>query len=140
MPPTCAALNASTYALSMATNVAGTAAIGYKAWIHRCVLRKYLTTAGHHRIQRILVLLMESGMVYTILWILQLINFVPSISESFPGQLTQQVLTSISVQLVGIYPTVVIILVYMQRSLWDSSGSSHCTDTSAHVLSTEPEL
>ncbi|KAL0566804.1 hypothetical protein V5O48_015200 [Marasmius crinis-equi] len=133
VPPTCTALNISTYALSMATNAAGTAAIGYKAWVHRRVFKKYHFAAGNHRVSKALVLLMESGMVYTLLWVLQLINFIPFIGDSYPGQLVQEVFTSISVQLVGIYPTMVIILVYLQRSVWDPSGSDTRIDISARV-------
>ncbi|KAL0566803.1 hypothetical protein V5O48_015199 [Marasmius crinis-equi] len=133
VPPTCTALNVSTYVLSMATNVAGTAAIGYKAWVHRCFLKKYHFAAGNHRVLKALVLLMESGMVYTLLWVLQLINFVPSVGDSYPGQLTQEVFTSISVQLVAIYPTMVIILVYLQRSMWDPSGSDLHADISVQI-------
>ncbi|KAK1235412.1 hypothetical protein PQX77_001368 [Marasmius sp. AFHP31] len=124
VPLTCSAFDISTYVLSMATNVASTAAIAYKVWIHRRVVKKYFITNSYGMgAEKALVLLMESGMIYSLLWILQLISFIPSVGETHSGQITRQVFNSISVQLVGIYPTLVILLVYLQRSLWDPSGS-----------------
>ncbi|KAJ8090472.1 hypothetical protein PM082_019070 [Marasmius tenuissimus] len=125
MPPTCNALNISTYVLSMATNVASTTAIGYKVWVQRSAFKRYFATSRHGLgMEKILVLLMESGMVYTTLWILQLITCIPSIGNTYSGQLVQQVFNSISVQIVGIYPTLTIVLVFLHRSLWDASGSA----------------
>ncbi|KAJ8092314.1 hypothetical protein PM082_023917 [Marasmius tenuissimus] len=43
---------------------------------------------------------------------------------TFAGQIVQQIFKAATVQLVGIYPTLLIVLVYLQCSLWDSSGNS----------------
>uniref|UniRef100_A0A0W0FDP8 Uncharacterized protein n=1 Tax=Moniliophthora roreri TaxID=221103 RepID=A0A0W0FDP8_MONRR len=125
LPPTCSSLNIATYVLSMATNITATCAIGYKVWLHWRVVKKYLGTF-HARggIEKVLVLLLESGVAYSMLWFLQVITLIPSVGASPVGAYVQQVLYAASVQLVGIYPTLVIVLVYLQRSLWDSSGSS----------------
>ncbi|ESK93885.1 hypothetical protein Moror_12992 [Moniliophthora roreri MCA 2997] len=125
LPPTCSSLNIATYVLSMATNITATCAIGYKVWLHWRVVKKYLGTL-HARggTEKVLVLLLESGVAYSMLWFLQVITLIPSVGTSPVGAYVQQVLYAASVQLVGIYPTLVIVLVYLQRSLWDSSGSS----------------
>ncbi|KAF9265130.1 hypothetical protein L218DRAFT_185446 [Marasmius fiardii PR-910] len=131
LPPTCRALSISNYVLSIATNVLATAAIGYKVWIYRRVLREYLGTGGRPTAtQKTLFLLLESGIVYTFLWFLQLF-VVTSINELF-----QQASLSLSVQLVGIYPTLIIVLVYLQRSLWDPSGapSLHLSNSTESVI------
>ncbi|ESK93883.1 hypothetical protein Moror_12990 [Moniliophthora roreri MCA 2997] len=125
LPPTCSSLNIATYVLSTATNITATCAIGYKVWLHWRVVKKYLGIL-HARsgIEKVLVLLLESGVAYSVLWLLQVITLIPSVGTSPVGAYVQQILYAASVQLVGIYPTLVIVLVYLQRSLWDSSGSS----------------
>ncbi|KAF9265129.1 hypothetical protein L218DRAFT_185414 [Marasmius fiardii PR-910] len=129
MPPTCYALSISNYALSIATNIFATGAIAYKVWIHRRVLRAYLHTGGQPVVQKSLVLILESGIFYSFLWLLQLFAAIPSTDGLF-----QQILLSLSVQLVGIYPTLVVILVYLQKSLWDPSGGSCHLSSSSEIL------
>ncbi|KAK1230545.1 hypothetical protein PQX77_006362, partial [Marasmius sp. AFHP31] len=101
MPPACNAFNNSIYVLSVATNIASTAAIGYKVWVQRSAFKKYLVTSRYGiGMERILVLLMDSGLIYTTLWILQLVTCIPSVGHTYSGRLIQQVFNSISVRIV----------------------------------------
>ncbi|KAL0057843.1 hypothetical protein AAF712_015506, partial [Marasmius tenuissimus] len=44
--------------------------------------------------------------------------------QTFSGKIVQQIFKAMIVQLVGIYPTLLVVVVYLQRSLWDASGHS----------------
>ncbi|KAK1231415.1 hypothetical protein PQX77_005478, partial [Marasmius sp. AFHP31] len=57
-----------TYALSFATNIAGTAVIGYTTWFHRKAIRAFLESSHQlARGEKVAVLLVESGLFYATL-------------------------------------------------------------------------
>ncbi|KAF9266763.1 hypothetical protein L218DRAFT_749315 [Marasmius fiardii PR-910] len=123
-PETCNLIKIPAYSLSMATNIAGTLVIAYNFWRSRQAVGKYLRTRSHQdRTEKVFVLLIESGVIYSILWIVQLtLVLVDPPPRTFAGQVVQQIFSAASIQLVGIYPTLLVILIYFQRSLWDASG------------------
>ncbi|KAH8993736.1 hypothetical protein EDB92DRAFT_1944426 [Lactarius akahatsu] len=97
---------------TLGTNLLSTGLIAWKAWLHRITIRKYLSEgSGSARVERVFALLIESGFIYCCLWILYLIsafNLIPS--PGFP--VMNHVLLFVS----GLYPTLIIILVAMQKS------------------------
>ncbi|KAK1236057.1 hypothetical protein PQX77_000697 [Marasmius sp. AFHP31] len=121
--PRCRKLNTATYVLSMITNFAATAVIGYMAWRHRQQIKSSLAPCPkRERFGRRLVLIFESGVVYTTLWIIQLATLVSPGSDDFLNQAFRQVFSAAATQLVGIYPTAIVVLIYMRQSVWDSTG------------------
>ncbi|KAK1216303.1 hypothetical protein PQX77_021074 [Marasmius sp. AFHP31] len=120
-PKTCNTLVVSGYSLSLVTNIAGTVAIGVQFWIYKRTVSVYLTTYKEGRVQKILVLLFESGIIYSLVWLV-LVHIPPAATLS--GKISQQILKAGNVQVVGIYPTVLVVLIYLQCSMWDSSGNS----------------
>ncbi|KAM5538841.1 hypothetical protein V8D89_007563 [Ganoderma adspersum] len=96
-------------ALSLATNLAATALIAYKAWFHRRRLKRYLGGDNTQtRVMKVLVLLVESGSVYTTILILVIILQVQEhATNSDPGI---YFLYGCLVPLVAMYPTVIIVL------------------------------
>ncbi|ETW81877.1 hypothetical protein HETIRDRAFT_417928 [Heterobasidion irregulare TC 32-1] len=60
------------WVLSLATNVAATILIACKAWRHRRMIKSYLAHGGLRRTQmeKIFALLIESGALYCVLWVL----------------------------------------------------------------------
>ncbi|KAL0060117.1 hypothetical protein AAF712_013089 [Marasmius tenuissimus] len=123
IPETCKKINTATYILSMLTNIAGTSVIGYTTWCYRKAISKYLNNCRHQaRAEKVMVLLVESGVLYTSLWIIQLAVLVAPSNSSFVNQAFRQIFSAAATQLVGIYPTAIIVLVFLQRSLWDTTG------------------
>ncbi|THU76602.1 hypothetical protein K435DRAFT_704503 [Dendrothele bispora CBS 962.96] len=52
------------------TNLVATVLIGYKTWCHHRNIQNNLGNAGSSsKVQKILLLLMESGIIYLILWV-----------------------------------------------------------------------
>ncbi|KAK1234693.1 hypothetical protein PQX77_002105 [Marasmius sp. AFHP31] len=151
-PDTCNKLQISAFSLSMATNLTGTLVVGYKVWcvehltVHHSLLAQGVTMVVTNmilalrayrkavreflgqccqrtRAEKVLVLFLESGLVYSILWIIQLVVILLPPARTFPGQVVQQVFNTTSIQMVGIYPTLLVVLIYLQYSMWDSTGT-----------------
>ncbi|KAH9014605.1 hypothetical protein EDB83DRAFT_2529292 [Lactarius deliciosus] len=97
---------------TLGTNLLSTGLIAWKAWQHRITIRKYLSEgSGSARVERLFALLIESGFIYCCLWILYLISAFDLIPA--PGfAVMNHVLLFVS----GLYPTLIIILVAMQKS------------------------
>ncbi|KAI0706674.1 hypothetical protein C8Q76DRAFT_629595, partial [Earliella scabrosa] len=56
--------------LSLVTNTAATTLIAYKAWSHRQLVRSHLRVGNKRtRVEKVLALLVESGICYCILWV-----------------------------------------------------------------------
>ncbi|KAH9058116.1 hypothetical protein EDB87DRAFT_952879 [Lactarius vividus] len=97
---------------TLATNLLSTGLIVWKAWQHRTSVRKHLGEGSvSMRVERVFALLIESGFVYCCLWILYLISAFRVMPE--PGF---TVMDAVLLFTSGLYPTLIFILVCMQKS------------------------
>ncbi|PIL25588.1 hypothetical protein GSI_11336 [Ganoderma sinense ZZ0214-1] len=111
---------------SLLSNAASTGMVGYKAWKHRRDTRVLGTT----RVEGLLVLLVESGVAYCVLWV-----FILGSQIAWIASPTTLGATSWStgivyftegclIAFVGIYPTLIIALVALNKSRADAPQSS----------------
>jgi hypothetical protein len=99
---------------TLATNLLSTSLIAWKAWKHRIPVREHLCGgSGSVRVDRVFALLIESGFIYCCIWILYGISAFGVFLD--PG-------FTFMAGVSGLYPTLIIILVAMQRSPVD-----HCS-------------
>ncbi|KAJ7275090.1 hypothetical protein C8J57DRAFT_1466926 [Mycena rebaudengoi] len=113
-------LSMSTAALSAATNFFSTLLISWKAWQHRSMLKRNTDRRGTAtRVQKILSLLVESGFFYFTLWVIAMLNFY----LVWDAPVLQAMLRGLYDMIIGMYPTVVIIIVSLDYTFWDSSRS-----------------
>ncbi|KAL5525816.1 hypothetical protein ACEPAG_7153 [Sanghuangporus baumii] len=108
--------------LSLLTNICATSIIGFRAWQHRQEVREVVSEKRdtNSRVERILVLLVESGLIYCISGLLVLLaSFV-----RLPHGTLGDIYTPVHVQIAGIYPTVVLALVSQKRSLKEGAFST----------------
>ncbi|KAH9058106.1 hypothetical protein EDB87DRAFT_1627522 [Lactarius vividus] len=92
----------------LGTNLVSTALIALKAWQYRVSVRKHLGKGtGSVRVDRVFALLIESGFAYCCLWILYVI---------LTFKLNTTVMHNALLFVSGVYPTLIIILVAMQKS------------------------
>ncbi|KAI0259765.1 hypothetical protein BC834DRAFT_600802 [Gloeopeniophorella convolvens] len=97
---------------TLGTNLLSTGLIAWKAWQHRVSVRKHLGDGSAPiRVEKILALLIESGFVYCCLWILYLISAFRVFPE--PGF---TIMDAVLLFASGLYPTLIVILVCMQKS------------------------
>ncbi|KAH9010313.1 hypothetical protein EDB84DRAFT_1570593 [Lactarius hengduanensis] len=97
---------------TLATNLVSTGLIAWKAWQHRISVRKHLGEgSGSVRAERVFTLLIESGFIYCRLWIVYLISALRVIPP--PAFV---IMNHVLVFASGLYPTLIIIFVAMQKS------------------------
>ncbi|KAH9998433.1 hypothetical protein BJV74DRAFT_904642 [Russula compacta] len=109
--------------LSLLTNVLATSIIATKAWKYR----KLLMECGNDgknptRVSKVLSLLVESGMLYILIGV----SVLASLVIHLPFGTLGDIFMPVAVQLAGMYPIIVLLLVDQGRSLnstsYDSSG------------------
>ncbi|KIP02296.1 hypothetical protein PHLGIDRAFT_38560, partial [Phlebiopsis gigantea 11061_1 CR5-6] len=100
---------------SMLTNLSATSVFGIYAWKYRKFLRENLENKQTTRMERVLLVLVESGAFYTLYTVFSIICSGIRVSIGTIGDVTNPALVHIS----GFYPTLVITLVTVQGN--DSS-------------------
>ncbi|KAI0056952.1 hypothetical protein BV25DRAFT_1920589 [Artomyces pyxidatus] len=113
---------------TLGTNILATSLIAYKAWRHRAFIKANLSEGSPAtNVEKILALLVESGIIYCIVWIFYLL----AAFRLFPAD-GFAVMDGIMVQIAGIYPTMIIILVCLQKSNFEQYSQS--TYNMGHTL------
>ncbi|KAF5371227.1 hypothetical protein D9758_004155 [Tetrapyrgos nigripes] len=123
-------LQLSNWILSIMTNVICSAMMGYKLQ-HRRMLHKH---SGSSRSQTLKILsVMQSGLVYLVVMGIMVMSLIVS-TDYGPVNVFMGVLNKLSDQIIGLYPTIVIILVEFQRQVWDreKEESSNSNDLPKH--------
>ncbi|KAF9258502.1 hypothetical protein L218DRAFT_934712 [Marasmius fiardii PR-910] len=108
---------------SLVINVTATVIVAFKAWRHRRWIKEDLNL-GHGkrtRGEKVLILLVETGLLYCLGWIMLLLfSIIPIPTGGTLGALY----TPIHVQIAGMYPVIVLFLVSRGMSL--EQTSFHC--------------
>ncbi|KAJ7075512.1 hypothetical protein B0H15DRAFT_866739 [Mycena belliarum] len=100
-------------ALCALINMWATSMIAVKAWQMRRDIRRYLKgTSRRTFAESVLALFVESGALYTALWILKNVIIIPSVE----GSAYTYYATVFMYQITGMYPTLIIILVALNQS------------------------
>jgi len=109
---------------TLATDILSTGLIAWKAWQRRITVGKHLCEGSRSaRVDRVFALLIESGFIYCCIWILYVISAFQVLPD--PGF---TVMDAVLLFVSGLYPTLIVILVGMQRSPVEHS-STHLTGT-----------
>ncbi|KAH8822883.1 hypothetical protein DL96DRAFT_1819573 [Flagelloscypha sp. PMI_526] len=115
------------WALSLLTNVVSTSLIAYRAWAHRKDLAHlHGMESRQSGVERVLRLLVDSGFIYFLFLLTQVVLFIESGNELALGW-AFAILAPLGDQISGIYCTSVIILVVLQRSNWASTVHNTAT-------------
>ncbi|KAL5485980.1 hypothetical protein ACEPAI_7024 [Sanghuangporus weigelae] len=116
--------------LSLLTNICATSIIGFRAWQHHREVREVLSKerGTNSKVERILVMLVESGLIYCISGLLVLLASLVRLPHGTLGD----IYTPVHVQIAGIFPTIVLTLVSQKRSLKEGAFST-AGNTSAVV-------
>ncbi|KAJ3546295.1 hypothetical protein NM688_g5530 [Phlebia brevispora] len=119
---------------SLSTNLTATLIISYKAWCHRRTIKAALVNVRERSttVERIFTLLIETGFLYCASGATSLAMIMVKLPYGTVGD----IYTPISLQVAGIYPAIVIVLVGLQRTLDDTMTwgmSKHAVDASSRV-------
>ncbi|KAJ7103906.1 hypothetical protein C8R44DRAFT_640443 [Mycena epipterygia] len=124
------------WAFSFVTNATCTILIGYKAWYatsqHRRTTKALQMSVNSSRMStnRILSLIVESGFVYCLFWLTQLILFF-DISRDAPAIYVYQLFAGMGDQISGMYPTLIIVIVNLHQTIWDEPSTGN-NDSALH--------
>ncbi|KIK51619.1 hypothetical protein GYMLUDRAFT_78125 [Collybiopsis luxurians FD-317 M1] len=116
---TCANAYLGVFFLSIATNVVATSLIAAKAWMHHRLLLS-ASAEQKSRVMKVLVLLVESGFIYLLIWAAKSMGAFGNLPEA-NAQFTVNMLNMMGNQIVGLYPTLLVILVRMQLSAFKAA-------------------
>ncbi|KAI0752512.1 hypothetical protein C8Q80DRAFT_458365 [Daedaleopsis nitida] len=123
--------------LSLVSNAMATSLIAYKAWQHRKLVRMtFGSGSARTRVEKALAILIESGTIYCLLWLVIVVYQSCAIALSHGDSVTSQyiyrfhfIVEGSLVSLIGIYPTLVIILVAVNQSHCESTFTCEsCSD------------
>ncbi|KAJ7719832.1 hypothetical protein B0H16DRAFT_1554042 [Mycena metata] len=109
--------------LSIVTNVSVMSLTIWKAWIFRDMVRRALLSEKKNKLFSVFVLLIESGTLYVIMLITDLLvtSLVVGGPESV-GRMIDCISGYSTVQFVGIYPTLMIVV--LRESIWNQSDDT----------------
>ncbi|THU99986.1 hypothetical protein K435DRAFT_935939 [Dendrothele bispora CBS 962.96] len=101
------------------TNLVATVLIGYKTWCHRRDIQNNLGNAGSSsRVQKILLLLMESGVLYLTIWF----GYALAKYNVTGPELAFQVCSTVMGEIAALYPLLIILVVARENAKPDNLG------------------
>ncbi|KZV63845.1 hypothetical protein PENSPDRAFT_197642 [Peniophora sp. CONT] len=112
--------------LSLASNLCATTLVGIRVWLYRKQFSKDLRFGNHRTlVERFLEILVDSGVVYTAIWLLYCISFFrpitsynifsPGPTSTYPTVTAAAYLDAAMAQLTSIYPLIVFTLVALDK-------------------------
>jgi len=121
----CAHAELTSWAFSFVTNATCTILIGYKAWHHRRSMKSLGVIGNPRRMStdKVLSILVESGFIYCLFWLTQLILFF-DISREKPIIYVYELFASMGDQISGMYPTLIIVIVNLHGTIWEPPSTS----------------
>lgn len=141
-PAFCRNIQTASYSMTLVTTTVATILITLKTWQYR---RTYLAAFGtlgpRTRTLGVMIMLIESGVLYMLFFASQIIISVGSVNARIEQNATLTFASTIeeyiSSLIVGLYPTVVVILVHSKHSVLKSKTE---TSSGALVFRARPEL
>ncbi|KAI0754317.1 hypothetical protein C8Q80DRAFT_361207 [Daedaleopsis nitida] len=134
-PAFCRNIQTASYSTTLATTAVATMLISYKTWEYRHVHMEAFGKTSSSRTQRIMFMLIESGILYMLFFLVQVIDSTQVVSDSISRSkglsFASTVYEFITSLIVGMYPTAVILLVNSKysvlqtSSVTSSSGTAH---------------
>ncbi|KAF8205938.1 hypothetical protein K438DRAFT_1963716 [Mycena galopus ATCC 62051] len=118
------------WAFSLGTNLICTALVGVQAWKHRRITRSLHMNKS--RADQILSLLVESGFIYCLLWIPQVMAFFNTPRTNHALYYSQSVIDGFTDQISGMYPTLIIVIVNLRYTIqWEEADSRANSDNAS---------
>ncbi|KAK7046358.1 hypothetical protein R3P38DRAFT_3421014 [Favolaschia claudopus] len=120
--PSQLAIDVLALALSALINLWATIMIGYQAWRCRRNIRRHFADVNKTTFaEGMMTLFIESGIIYTVLWILKNIIIIPQVEPTAYTNYANVVMY----QVTGMYPTVLVVLVALRKSQVENEFKSY---------------
>ncbi|KAJ7211465.1 hypothetical protein C8J57DRAFT_1733354 [Mycena rebaudengoi] len=117
----------------LVTNIVATSLMAYKMWQYRQQIKVQLDFPKNKKtkVERILVILTESGMIYCLIWIPFLYTILTKQGEDTTGY---KIVANMIPQLSAIYPVIIILLVSLDRTHLESTVLGISTNTDSDPI------
>ncbi|KAE9402384.1 hypothetical protein BT96DRAFT_552681 [Gymnopus androsaceus JB14] len=116
---------------SFSINIWATLMVALRAWKAKKGIWAHMLNGSRKSFtETALMLFVESGIIYTVLWILKSIIIIPGVANTSYTNYAIMVMN----QAIGMYPTVILVLVAFQRSHLDSQFTYNTTTSSFSSL------
>ncbi|KAG6853782.1 hypothetical protein C0991_001370 [Blastosporella zonata] len=127
-PLFCRNIQITSYAMPAATTFVATTLIGITAWEYRRSVKPGLSSVSRRtRVEKILLLLVESGFMYFLFFLYTVLCNNPTIARAIRARedlsFTNQVVTFSASIIVGCYPTLIIILAHSKHTALETTVS-----------------
>ncbi|KAL1682648.1 hypothetical protein EV122DRAFT_203218 [Schizophyllum commune] len=100
----------------LVTNIVASVLVGIKVWDYRRTIKRSLGQHSRTRVEKVMMLLVESGLIYAAIWILYLVLSLTNITNFMNTSGPLFVVWRASLSLVGLYSTIVIIIVSRMKA------------------------
>ncbi|KAJ7767667.1 hypothetical protein B0H16DRAFT_1520340, partial [Mycena metata] len=134
-PAFCKNVQEVTYIMPMVTTAVTTLMIGHTAWKHRSIVAPHHSTGSssasistkkqRSQVERILIVLVESGFFYFLFFLIQVIGDIPIVEDTINSSTTLTILMMMfdysSSTFVGVYPTMIVILAHSKHAVMDEA-------------------
>ncbi|KAI0033006.1 hypothetical protein K488DRAFT_16078, partial [Vararia minispora EC-137] len=120
----CQHVQNASYLANTLTTLVSTIMISFKTWEYRRTIKTSLTDASS-RVERVMIILVESGILYFLFFLEVFISSLGDITQRQAATPSLAFASTVyiyaSSHIVGIYPTIIVILVHYQKSYIDTT-------------------
>ncbi|KAF7330962.1 hypothetical protein MVEN_02436100 [Mycena venus] len=110
------------WSFCVGANTTCTVLIGFKAWQHHKMMKglNIIWKSTRMSTEKILLLLVESGFIYLLLWLCQVLAYI-NLDRTSPWWWVFSVSGPMGAQIAGMYPTLIIVIINFHRTIWEDS-------------------
>ncbi|KAG6915371.1 hypothetical protein DXG01_011800 [Tephrocybe rancida] len=126
-PLFCKGVQTVSYSMGFATTAVATLLITIKTWEYRRTIRPMILkeeNAPRPRVDKIMTLLVESGILYLFFFLVQVIGNIPGVEAKNASSFAFLVYSYSTSVIVGLYPTIVVVLAHSQHAVLDTAAAS----------------
>ncbi|KAI0643434.1 hypothetical protein C8Q79DRAFT_179662 [Trametes meyenii] len=122
-PPFCQRVQTASYSMALATTGVATVLIAYKTCKYRCFYRAaFGKLSPKTQTQRVMVMLIESGILYMLFFAIQVVSSVEPGTSKHPAlSFALTVYNFCASVIVGMYPTIIVVIAHSRYSILHSN-------------------
>ncbi|KAG6865418.1 hypothetical protein C0991_002808 [Blastosporella zonata] len=126
-PLFCKGVQTASYSMGFATTTVATLLITIKTWEYRRTIRPIVLkeeNSNKTRVEKVMTLLIESGILYLFFFLVQVIGNIPGVEAKNASSFAFLVYSYSTSVIVGLYPTIVVVLAHSQHAVLDTAAAS----------------
>ncbi|KAF5379131.1 hypothetical protein D9615_005857 [Tricholomella constricta] len=126
-PLFCKGVQTASYSMGFATTTVATVLIAIKTWEYRRTIKPMVNSTnanGVSRVEKVMTLLVESGVLYLLFFLVQVIGNIPGVEAKNASSFAFLVYSYSTSVIVGLYPTIIVVLAHSQHAVLDTAAAT----------------